>query len=175
METQAVIQDDFLPIHDYNVIYDAMTRPDFDWYYNSSTLYGIDYNNDLSDRGQFVHGFYTNNNRQVSPRFQLVKPILDKLGATTVFRVKANLQLRTEYIEQSGWHTDGYDNCITSIYYINDNDGVTELEDGSYIDSVANRMVSFPSSMKHQGSTCTNSKTRIVINFNYHGTEQTSH
>ena len=43
----------------------------------------------------------------------------------------------------------------------------TKYEDGSKIESVANRLLSFPSNMKHTGTSCTDEKIRIVINFNY--------
>ena len=44
---------------------------------------------------------------------------------------------------------------------------MTEFEDGSLVDTVANRMVSFNGKTQHRGSTHTNTKTRVLINFNY--------
>ena len=55
----------------------------------------------------------------------------------------------------------------TSILYVNTNNGYTKFEDGTIVESVANRLVSFPSNMKHTGTSCTDEKTRVVINFNY--------
>ena len=55
----------------------------------------------------------------------------------------------------------------TSIFYVNTNNGYTKFEDGTKVESVANRMVIFPSNMKHIGTSCTDEKTRVVINFNY--------
>ena len=55
----------------------------------------------------------------------------------------------------------------TSIFYMNTNNGYTKFEDGTKIESVANRLVSFPSNMKHKGTSCTDEKTRVVINFNH--------
>jgi hypothetical protein len=57
--------------------------------------------------------------------------------------------------------------CTTAIYYANTCDGYTEFEDGTIVESVQNRFVAFPSRMKHTGTTCTNAKSRVVINFNY--------
>ena len=59
--------------------------------------------------------------------------------------------------------------CTTAIYYVNTNNGYTEFEDGSRVESIENRLVTFPSYMKHTGTTCTDQKRRIVINFNYYG------
>ena len=55
----------------------------------------------------------------------------------------------------------------TSIFYVNTNNGYTEFEDGTKIESVANRMVTFPTNLKHRGTSCTDEKIRVVINFNY--------
>ena len=62
---------------------------------------------------------------------------------------------------------DEFDGLKTSIFYINSNDGYTEFEDGTKVESVANRLVTFPHHMKHRGTTCTNQPFRLVINFNY--------
>ena len=55
----------------------------------------------------------------------------------------------------------------TAVFYINTNNGYTEFEDGTRSESIANRMVTFPANLKHRGTTCSDEKTRIVINFNY--------
>ena len=165
---QMKIQDNFLPQEQYETIRDTMMAADFHWFYNSSVIDGVDNDNDISDRGQLVHCFYKENEEYAaSTHFPLLVPLMDMLGINTIFRIKANLQLRTESIEKTGWHDDGYVPCTTSIYYINSNDGMTEFEDGSLVDSVANRMVSFNGRTQHRGSTHTNTKTRVLINFNY--------
>jgi hypothetical protein len=51
---------------------------------------------------------------------------------------------------------------------MNTNNGYTEFEDGTRVESVANRFISFPVGMKHRGTSCTDKKTRVVINFNFH-------
>ena len=45
--------------------------------------------------------------------------------------------------------------------------GYTEFKDGTIIESAENRLVIFPSDMRHTGTTCTNAKNRIVVNINY--------
>ena len=165
------IQDDFLPQEQYEHIRKNMMSAEFPWFYNSSVLHGIDRDDDISDRGQFTHAFLVSDKvtsrKKLSHQFDLIKPLLDNLKGSEIFRIKSNLQLRTESIEKTGWHDDGFGDCTTAIYYINSNDGVTEFEDGSLIHSVANRIVTFNGRSKHRGSTHTNTKTRIVINLNY--------
>ena len=41
------------------------------------------------------------------------------------------------------------------------------FKNGKVIDSVENRFIMFNSQLEHTGTTCTNQKRRIVINFNY--------
>ena len=57
---------------------------------------------------------------------------------------------------------------MVAIYYVNSNDGYTEFRDGTKVESIANRLAIFPSTMEHTGSTCTNTKFRCVINFNFY-------
>ena len=54
------------------------------------------------------------------------------------------------------------------IYYLNTNDGYTELEDGTIIDSVQDRMLFFNSKLKHRGVSQLDTKERVVINFNFY-------
>ena len=98
-----------------------------------------------------------------------------KIKSPSILRIKSNLQLKTTEIETSPFHTDykseddgnEYDRLKTSIFYINSNDGYTEFKDGTKIESIANRLITFPHHMKHRGTTCTNKPFRLVINFNY--------
>ena len=55
----------------------------------------------------------------------------------------------------------------TGIFYVNNNDGYTLLEDGTKIESVANRFVSFSAETNHSGTSCTNTNRRVVLNLNY--------
>ena len=59
------------------------------------------------------------------------------------------------------------DHMKTSIFYMNTCDGYTKFEDGTVVESVANRFVTFPNHTEHTGTTTSNSDYRLVINFNY--------
>jgi hypothetical protein len=50
---------------------------------------------------------------------------------------------------------------------VNTNNGYTKFEDGTKVECVANRLLTFPTNIKHCGASCTDEKTRVVINFNY--------
>jgi hypothetical protein len=105
-----------------------------------------------------------------------MSPILEKINSVSMWRIKANLLTRTPNIVENEFHIDIGDlidkpeklaQWTTSIFYVNSNNGYTKFENGSIVESVANRMVTFPSNMKHTGTSCTDEQTRIVINFNY--------
>ncbi len=108
----------------------------------------------------------------VSPQNKFLFPIFfSKINPRGLLRVKTNLLMRTSEIIKHGFHCDypedTYDGTKTSIFYINSNDGYTEFKDGTKIESIANRLITFPHHMKHRGTTCTNKPFRLVINFNY--------
>ena len=101
-----------------------------------------------------------------------ILPILKIIGKVTILRIKANKTPRADTIIEHGYHIDYKEkippNALTSIFYVNTNNGYTKFEDGTIIESIANRFVSFPAELRHTGTTCTDKNTRIVINFNYY-------
>ena len=146
------------------------------WQYSTILDYNIpvDYNelND-EDNFQFVHLFYDDAAPR-SPFCEKLGPILNKLPILALLRIKANLLIRTPNIVEQSFHVDingvpeeKTKQITTSIFYINTNNGYTKFEDGTVVESIANRLVSFPSNMKHTGTSCTDKKIRVVINFNY--------
>ena len=160
-----LIIDNFLNQEKFNPIADLIVN-NFQWKYDNF----VDYADD-KDKFQFTHSFYKDF-EIVSPFHETLKPIWDRIRPREIYRVKANLLTRTPQIVENRFHTDnpeisGVIPYTTSIFYLNTNNGYTEFEDGTKVESVANRFVSFPMDMKHRGTSCTDVKTRVVINFNY--------
>ena len=46
--------------------------------------------------------------------------------------------------------------------------GYTKLLDGTVIESIANRLLTFPTNMPHTSSTCNDKQIRSNININYY-------
>lgn len=170
------IIDNFLKKEDYFNILNTLTSPAFDWHFNNTVSYSNTVNNSLNDF-QFTHVFYKNPNL-TSPYFSILDPIIRNLNCDVLIRGKANFRTPTSSIEESEYHQDISYSSIsnkedvmaalkTAIYYVNTNDGYTLFEDGTKIESVANRIAIFSGKLNHSGSTHTDSKYRIVINFNY--------
>ena len=186
-----IVQDNFLNEKDFNSIQNALTgwtdtgqRP-FPWYWShiiddEGFVNHMD-GNDSKFNHQFSHLlYYTGKDgvgAVVSEHFNLVHPIVCKLTSpklinVVLIKIKANLQPCAETSREGGFHTDVHHPLhpysTTAIYYVNTNNGYTKFEkDNLIVNSVANRLVTFPSSMKHCGSTCTDEDLRAVINFNY--------
>ncbi|QPB08075.1 DNA endonuclease V [Synechococcus phage S-H9-1] len=158
------IIDNYVSEEESRHIREVLTSNVFPWNYCDKIVTTQD-----NDRQQFTHVFYFEGEPQ-SPYYHnlLLREFLTNLDACALIKVKANLQTKTESIIRNAIHTDHtFPNAYTGIYYVNDNDGYTFFEDGTCIDSVANRMVIFPSHLRHSGTTCTNSPYRSVINVNF--------
>jgi len=133
----------------------------------------IDEKNDV-DKFQFIHSFYAYAAEQ-SQHVNILNPIFELLQPISIFKIKANLLTRTPEIVENKLHVDigvlseeQQKQWTISIFYINTNNGYTKFENGTKVNSVANRMISFPANMKHKGTSCTDEKIRVVINFNYY-------
>ena len=162
------IEDNFLDQEKFDELQTLMLSNTFAWYYNDV----IDYRGQ-KDKFQFFHMFWV----EGAPRsndFIKVIPILQKIRPMSLWRIKANLLTRTPEIIENEFHIDmdimseeKLKHWTTSIFYINTNNGYTLFEDGTKVESVANRMLTFPASTRHTGTNCTDHQTRVIINFNY--------
>ena len=117
----------------------------------------------------WTHTFH-DRQRVESEHFRILYPLLDKINPFALVRIRANCNTITDRIIEHGYHTDVPEgaNCTTSIFYLNTNNGYTIFEkDGSKVQSVENRLCTFPSSVRHSSTTATDVTKRVVINFNY--------
>ena len=179
------IQDNFLAEEEFIALRDVVTGEPFPWFFRPFKV--TEGEDRKRDPGQLIHVIY----EKGSPRSQTYDSflsILDQLSATILYRIKINLQPRLPEPFYSGFHSDvvpeeraaqwstsDFDEeraalWSTSILYIGSNNGYTELEStGERVESVANRLVTFPANTRHRGVSQTDEETRILINFNYLG------
>ena len=160
--------DNFLPTDLFLDISDFFFSSNFPWYWNEfKTIKEMKYDDQLNelDDFQYIHGFYNYNKRVSNIN---IAAFSDALNMKHIVKAKANSTIRMNSIIRYGFHTDvTLRDCKTAIFYMNSNDGFTEFKNGDIIESIANRMVIFDSSLEHTGTSCTNKKRRIVLNFNY--------
>ena len=153
--------DNFLSEEDFIPLKDTLNGFNFPWYFNDEICYEGD------GLCQFTHTFFEELTRSPNSDFYpLVECFLDKLEVKELIRIKANLNVKTEVPIQTGYHID-YPDATTAVFYLDTNNGGTELNKTTFVESVANRIVIFDSNIQHTGVTCTDQKKRIVLNINY--------
>ena len=135
----------------------------FPWFLNRRIIYGDD---PEGMNFQFTHTFF-NNWKWQSDYTNSIAPLLDKINPKAWLRIKANLGPVANEIKEQGHHVDYEFPCTTAVFYLNTNNGYTIFEDGTKVESVANRLVEFDSFHKHSGTTHTDTAVRSVINLNY--------
>ena len=164
------IFDNFLEKKDFEFVQHHMMSSQFPWHKGVVTNEERDIPLcDELDNIQFCNWIYKMN-EPGGPEIKIVSSIINHpiLAMTSLVRVKANMNIRTSEIIEHGWHRDGYFSCNAAIYYVNTNDGYTKFEDGTKVESVENRLITFNTQDTHTGTTCTNERVRCVLNFNYY-------
>ena len=95
------------------------------------------------------------------PRFQHIA------NFKTMIRIKMNAYPHTDVVKEHEKHIDFDYEHTGAIFSLNTCDGYTKFSDGTKVESLANRIVFFDASKKHQSTTTSNAKLRYNINFNF--------
>jgi hypothetical protein len=171
MKTEHTVQDNFLGRDEFQFIHDQLMGDHFPWNYMNGVV-GYTGNDDAPPGdGKFfyyTHGFYRDNKFWTSQDWMnVITPLLEAIDPVALIRVKANMYPNVGIYHQHGWHADLEITHKAAIFYINSNNGHTVLEDGTKIESVANRLLTFDGSNKHASTTCTDQNVRVNININH--------
>ena len=146
----------------------------FSWYFQSTVAYSVgsleepltelqEIYNDMHTHTIYAEDFVNTTNEV----WEHIQPIKEMLKIKSLMRIKVNSYPRTSKIIHHQKHVDFPFKHKGALFYVNDCDGLTVLEDGTEIKSVANRLLLFDSSKPHHSTTTTNVSRRININFNY--------
>ena len=155
------ISNNFLPKKDFNKLKNYIMSDYFPWYYNDFVV------KEKDNFFQFTFVFLDEKGINCSKEIMdILNLVLLKIKYNKLIAVKANLLTKTEKIIQHGFHIDK-DSGTTGILYLDNSNGYTKFENGKKIKSEENKYVEFDSTLKHTGSSCTDEKRRVVINFNY--------
>jgi len=167
MKSEYEVIDNFMDKDDFKNLQSLVMGNDVPWYFtkNINTSPGYDPN---SNQSYLTHHIF-------NPRLDYVYSTLYKdfyvflklLGMKSIIRAKLNLYMRTDKIEEHNSHTDSSFEHKGCVFSFNTCDGYTKLEDGTKIDSVANRALIFDASKSHSSTSTTNAKGRFNVNFNY--------
>ena len=113
------------------------------------------------------HIGYDNNSPDGGLYIKLI-PFLNSLpDFKALIRIKANFYPQTPEIIEHAPHRDTEFEHKGAIISLNTCDGFTRLEDGTKVNSIANRVLFFNAHQLHNSSTTTNEKGRFNININY--------
>jgi hypothetical protein len=169
MENLKIINN-FLTNDEYENIYSLVNDHTFPWYKDYIINPSFINTNSVLEceekyNFQFIHQLYLTN-EFVSKYCIFFNPILKKLNVKKLYTMKLNLNPISDKIISHSYHTDNDLNCRTSVYYLNTNNGFTIFENKMQVQSEQNKLISFPSSYKHTGTTSTTDH-RIVLNINY--------
>ena len=156
------IIDNFLP-QDYLVhLQRMMLDHNFPWLYNAE----VANRGEVNDHFYFTHNLF-DNYKPTSSIFEEFIPFFKQLEMNAMVRARALLYVNQGKQIVHEKHIDYNFPHKTVVFYMNTNNGYTEFEDGTKVESVENRIVFFDGSIPHNSSTCTDQKTRAVISVNY--------
>ena len=163
------VVDNFLTHHELAHLQEVYLEDDFPWFWGPTTVpyEGSNCENEL-DNYQFCNTVYYPPQIIQSNYLTTLSPIWQALEMRSLLRLKLNMNPRTTEIVEHGHHVDfPWEDSYSGVFYFNTNDGYTKFEDGTKVESIANRMVIFPANIKHTGTTCTDQQSRIVLNINW--------
>ena len=161
------------------------TNTQWPWYLTNKITKNHDHN--LNNLFYMTHLIYLDN-EPISHFYGEFFPFLEKLGSVSntyrpiphtfatrqsgnipgLIRIKANLFPNTEILHEHEMHTDYSFSHNAAVFSLNTCNGYTKLEDGTKVDSVANRLLLFDASEKHCSTTTTNDIARFNININFY-------
>jgi len=171
--TNYEIIDNFLPGELFNPLQELVMSQRFPWFYRAEISYDNEKNSLNSYLSHFLYKDVPSEDcmevrGEWSPHFKHFNPILNFIpDFKSLLRMKVNFYSRTENLQVHEWHVDFDFPHTTALIYFNNNDGYTEFEDGTKIESIENRFVSFDGLIDHRSTNCTNQKARFNMNFNY--------
>jgi hypothetical protein len=158
------IIDNFLPEEKFLKVKNSILNSNFSWNL-TPWVSNLEENLKVTSSYYFTHLFYSG--LFVCPQCDIFVDILNQLEVKSLIRIKANLYPSTDNIEYQSEHIDCDYPHRGAIFYLNTNDGLTILEDGTKVESVENRILLFDPSKPHNSTTCTNDKCRVNVNFNF--------
>ena len=156
------IVDNFLPQDYFEYLQKMMLDHNFPWLYNAEVANRAEVN----DHFYFTHNLF-DNYKPTSSIFEEFIPFFKQLEMNALIRARGLLYTNQGRQIAHEKHTDAKFPHKTAVFYVNTNNGYTEFEDGTRVESVENRIVFFDGSIPHNSSTCTDQKIRVVISVNY--------
>ena len=169
--------DNFLQPKVFDKIKKTIMGNYFPWFHYDEIVRENEHKKDLTFYS--MHMLYDNDRPTFQNSFELMDPVLGELmklddprfRMNTLIRVKINNYPNQgtfrEHTKHTDWPSKGGLNRKACLFAINTCDGYTKLEDGTKIDSIANRAIFFDPTFEHCSTNTTDQPRRVNINFNY--------
>ena len=155
------IIDNFLSHQDFkSITSNTLYNRDFPFYlaHGVSDTY-------VNDGIYFTHRVIDSN--KIYGDHNILAPLLSKINYKQIFRLKYNLYPKTFFRKKHKWHRDFPDEHKGLIYYLNTNNGRTDIKGQAKVKSIENRALFFDPSKLHRSTTCTDQEYRANIIINY--------
>lgn len=158
------IIDNFLKKENFQFLQKVLFSEDTPWFYKDA--FTVPRKN--TEHAFYNHCIYSLKQPQ-SKLFDYMNIFIEKLKIVAIDEIRVNSMYVQKDHYESEWHIDRPFKCKTGIFYLNTCNGYTLLKTNSEtkIDSLENRMLIFDSQIEHKGVSQTDTKRRMVINFNY--------
>jgi hypothetical protein len=132
------------------------------WYYSKSTGTEKDYSSDL-----FYHLLYRNKKVESEHYFNsILMPVLGKLNFNYLNRAKLNLYTKRDKHIKTSFHIDNSEPHTVALFSFNTNNGYTEFENKTKVQSKENTLTLFLGHVAHRSVNQTDERTRINLNIN---------
>lgn len=169
MPSKYKIIDNFLPLQDFERIQHnfgiTSNNVRFPWFFLN--VFDDIEQKEVDDHLMFTHMIFQGV-EVLSSHYDDLLPILNKINPRALIRIKVNAYPKNgNEIIRHRQHVDYPFEHKGAIFYLNTNNGLTVLEDGTEISSVANRMLFFDAHEPHNSTNASDTKMRYNINFNY--------
>ena len=173
------IIDNFLDKETHNKIYNLLIDKNFNWHIAKEMVNGDEnknwffYHTGIEDQkictpdGTYNSVFHPVLSKVESSLHLPVECIKNNDRFPRAWRAKINCYPKNKDFKFSDLHTDHIKYHIVAIYYVNSNDGFTELQDKGKIESKANRLVLFSGDILHRAIGHTDTNVRLNMNINY--------
>ena len=154
------IEENFLDKEAFKFMREQFLGQSVPWFYQTNVV-----EEDVDNDFYLAHQIYSA--QTWHSNVQLVAPLLEALDVKALVRIKANLYPRSENLIVHKNHVDAKFSHTSALLYINTCNGYTQLEDGTKIESVANRLLIIDGSKPHCSTNCTDEPARVNVGVNF--------
>jgi len=144
-------------------IEDILYSNEFPWYYSKDIITG------KSDSFMFFHLFMKENNITSPYFFKIILPIICKFKKeiNIIYRARINCFTNQNKKIKLGQHNDHPFDHKVLLFYVNTNNGITNLNNKVNIPSIRNNLAMIDGNVPHEIVTQTDTDIRLTINITY--------